>query len=91
MSGTLEHPPIVLVVWEDAKAIDDATWVENKNHTYTPHLFHQVGFLLSATDDGVILTSAWHSDMVAGRDQIPRAMVRSITVLEPAKPPRKRK
>mgnify|MGYP003597047612 CR=1 FL=1 len=87
----ISPPPIVLCVWEDAKALDDATWVENKDHTYKPHLFQQVGFLLSATDDGVILTHAWHPEMVAGRDQIPRAMVRSITPLEPAKPTRKRK
>ncbi len=91
MSGTLEPPPLVMVVWEDAKRVDGEAWAENKNHTYTPHLFHQVGFLLSATDDGLILTQAWHPELVAARDQIPRAMVRSITPLEPAKPPRKRK
>lgn len=82
---------MVLVVWEDALAVDDATWVENKDHHYKPHIFHQVGFILSATDEGVILTSAWHPELIAGRDQIPRAMIQSITPLEPAKPPRKRK
>lgn len=92
MNGTTEQPPLVLVVWEDAKSMDNAgAWVENKDHSYKPHLFLQVGFLLSATDDGLILTQAWHPEMVAARDQIPRAMVRSITPLEPAKPPRKRK
>lgn len=91
MSGTPEPPPIVAVVWEDAKSIDAEVWAENKDHKYEPHLVRQVGFLLSATDEGVVLTQAWHPDSVAKRDQIPRGMIRSMTVLEPAKAPRKRK
>jgi hypothetical protein len=86
----MNPPPLVLVVWEDAKVMDPGAWADNKVHTYDPHIWHQVGFLLSATDEGVILSQAWHPDSVAARDQIPRAMIRSITPLEPAKPPRKR-
>lgn len=78
-------PPMVLVVWEDAKVVDDgATWAENKPVAYRPHVFHQVGFLVSDTAAGVILTAAWHPEMVAARDQIPRGMIRSMTVLGPA-------
>jgi hypothetical protein len=38
----------------------------------------------------VHLTQAWHPDTIAARDQIPLGMIRSITPLQPAKPPRKR-
>jgi hypothetical protein len=86
----MEPPPLVMVVWEDAKQIDSGPWAENRDHDYKPHLVYQVGFLLSNTDKGVILTAAWHPDLVGSRDQVPIGMIRSITPLEPAKPPRKR-
>ena len=76
-------PPIVLVVWEDAKVLDAGPWAENKTHDYQPHLVHQVGFLLSHTEQGVVLTQAWHPELVAARDQIPLGMIRSMTVLGP--------
>lgn len=80
-------PPMVLVIWEDAKVIDSGeTWVDNKPAEYKPHLFHQVGFLTLMNDDGLHLTAAWSDDQIARRDQIPRAMVRSITYLEPTLP-----
>jgi hypothetical protein len=81
----MDMPPLVLCVWEDAKVIDGGAWAENKDHTYKPHLVHQVGFLLSHTDEGVILTQAWHPETVAARDQIPLGMLRSMTVLQPSK------
>lgn len=84
-------PPVVAVVWEDARVMDSGPWAENKDHDYRAHLVHQVGFLLSATDEGIVITQAWHPELVAARDQIPKAMIRSMTVLEAAKPPRKRK
>lgn len=86
-------PPMVLVVWEDAKVIDEGdTWVENKKAEYKPHIFHQVGFLTLLTEEGLHLTSSWSDDLIAKRDQIPRAMVRSITYLEQTvpKPPKRR-
>jgi len=82
---------MVAVVWEDAKVIDSGAWAENKDHNYKPHLFYQVGFLLSHTEQGVILTQAWHPESVAARDQIPMAMIRSMTVLQPAPPTPKRR
>lgn len=86
----MDTPPLVLIVWEDAAVIDSGAWAENKDHTYRPHLVHQVGFLLAHTQEGLLLTQSWHPDTVAARDQIPLGMVRSMTMLEPAKAPRKR-
>jgi len=87
----MDIPPLVLIVWEDAKVIDDGAWAENKDHDYKPHIFHQVGFLLSHTEQGVIVTQAWHPESVAARDQIPLQMIRSMQVLQPAPLPRKRR
>ena len=84
-------PPLVLVVWEDAKVVDSSPWAENKGHEYKAHMVHQVGFLLAHTDQGVILTQAWHPETVAARDQIPIGMVRSMTLLKAAPVPAKRK
>ncbi len=76
-----DAPPIVAVVWEDAQVMDDGAWVENANHDYKPYLVYQVGFLLSDTPEGLILSQAWNPKMVGARDQIPRGMVRSVTPL----------
>ena len=81
-------PPMVALLWEDAKVMDSGPWAENKDHVYQKHLVHQVGFLLSHTEEGVVLTQAWHPESVAARDQIPRAMIRSMTVLQPAPEPK---
>ena len=83
-----EAPPLVLVVWEDAKCLDGGAWAENSGHDYKPHLVHQVGFLLAHGEQGVILTQAWHPELVAARDQIPLGMIQSMTVLQPAPAPR---
>ncbi len=87
----LDPPPIVAVVWEDAKVMDSNPWADNKDHTYQTHLVRQVGFLLSHTEQGVILTQAWHPETVAARDQIPLAMIRSMTILQPVPAPAKRR
>lgn len=84
-------PPVVCVCWEDAKVIDSGAWAENRDHTYKAHLVHQVGFLLSHTAEGIILSQAWHPESVAARDQIPAGMVRSITPLAPVPEPKKRR
>ena len=85
------NPPVVMVQWEDAKVMDDGPWASNKGHDYSPHIVFQVGFLLSDTEQGVILSQGWHPDIVAARDQIPRGMIRSITYLEPVKAKKKAK
>ena len=78
-------PPMVLIEWEDATQLDTGAWADNDTPAYVPKIFQQVGFLLSDTPEGVILTSAWSPDLVAARDQIPRGMVRSIQHLQKPK------
>ena len=80
-----------MVTWEDAAQMDDGVWVENKDHAYAPQVHTQVGFLLSRTRKGIVLTSSWNPDFVGARDSIPRGMVRSIEYLEPAPTARKQK
>lgn len=87
----MDMPPLVMIVWEDAAVIDAGPWAVNEDKPYKPHLVHQVGFLLKHTDEGVQLTQAWHPETVAARDQIPKGMIRSITVLQPAPEPKKRR
>jgi hypothetical protein len=79
---TTKRPPLVLVTWEDAKVLDDSAWAANKDHDYKAMIFESVGFLLSDTPEGVILTSAWSEDMVAARDQIPRGMIVKVRKLK---------
>jgi len=75
-------PPMVLVVWEDARVLDEDTWVSaSVQHTYEPFLFRQVGFLLSDDPGGVVLTSCWNPDLIGARDQIPRGMIRQLIPL----------
>lgn len=79
------------MVWEDAKCIDVGPWTANADHKYEAHMVHQVGFLLHHDEHGVILTQAWHPELVAARDQIPVGMIRSMTLLQAAPEPRKRR
>ena len=78
---TTKPPPLVLVEWEDATQLDAGPWASNEPVDYKPKVFQQVGFLISDTPDGVILTHAWSDDLVAARDQIPRGMIRSIQTI----------
>jgi hypothetical protein len=76
---------MVLVEWEDALVVDDgAAWVENKPAEYSPHIVQSVGFLVLDDPQGIQITQAWHPKLIAVRDQIPRAMIRSITPLAAA-------
>ena len=71
------------VEWEDAADIDDAPWAvhEDEGFTYTPVLVNQVGYLLYDGPEGVVLTSAYIEGGTVGcRTQIPRGMVRKMTV-----------
>jgi hypothetical protein len=87
----MDCPPIVEIVWEDALVKDSGPWAENKDHVYKPHLVRQVGYLLAHTEEGVILSQAWHPESVAARDQIPIGMVRWMVVLQAAPAPKVRK
>ncbi len=90
-------PPLVLVVWEDASQVDDSVWVDMKTMpTATAIVFQQVGWLLELTRQHVVLSACLGAEIMSARDRIPRGMVRSITVFDPAagvpyKAPRKRK
>jgi hypothetical protein len=93
----LNAHPLVLVTWEDASVVDEGTWADR--HTAPkaePIVFQQVGWLLEATADHVVLTACMSADIISARDRIPRGMVRSIHTFDPAfgelyKLPRKRK
>lgn len=78
-------PPLALVVWEDARALDPGqTWVHHKRTAYRPLLVHSTGFLLYDGPEGVVLTSAWSEDVTGPRDQIPRGMIRELKRLDDA-------
>lgn len=84
-------PPMVAIKWEDATQKESGTWLSvdhTTEHTYDPAIMCTVGFLLSQTDRGVIVSSTWSPDCIAPRDQIPAGMIHSITYLSPAKKPR---
>ena len=76
---------MVWVKWEDACVKDEGTWASNEEHKYEPQMMHTVGFLLSDTEEGVIITGTWSDDTLAPRDQIPRGMIREIGPLKALK------
>lgn len=80
--STVHTPPLVLVEWEDAAALDVGPWVETKaDSSYTHKLFLSAGFMLYDGKEGIILTPVWSPDIMAPRDQIPRGMIRKVTRL----------
>lgn len=80
---TTKPPEMVLVVWEDIRTHGDGAWVETKDSPYEPHLVHQVGYLLRDEAEFIRLTQAWHPELMAPADTIPRGCIRSITPLQP--------
>lgn len=74
-------PPIVLVVWEDARVLTEGAWAENISYQYTPHIVHQLGFLLLDVPEGILITEAWHEELIGPVEQIPRGMIREICYL----------
>jgi hypothetical protein len=76
---------MVAVVWEDIKTLDGGAWVETKTPEVKPHIVCQVGFLLKKTRTHVLITQAWHPELMSPPDQIPRKVIRSLTHLEPKK------
>lgn len=76
------EPQMVLVVWEDAYAPDiGETWVAAGEFAWKPLMVKSVGFLLHDLPEGVVLTDSLMPDYTGQRSQIPRGMVRSVTVL----------
>lgn len=76
-------PPIVLVIWEDARTITEGSWASNIEYEYTPMLIHQVGYLLLDVPSGVLLTEAWNDEIIGPVEQIPRGMIKEIRFLMP--------
>lgn len=88
----MQQPKIVLVEWEDACNLDaGVTWAEPEiPEKYNPVIHHSVGFLLLDEPGGVVITGSFSEAAFGPRDQIPRGMIRSITVLKEALVPPKK-
>ena len=74
---------LVLVTWEDASD-DETTWVHRKDaQPAKVIIFQQVGWLIEATADHVLMTCAINDELIAARSRIPRGMVHSVIELDP--------
>ena len=85
----------VKVIWEDASAADDETWVAREGIADAkPIIFHQVGYLFKLTATEVVLTECVGEDHISARTRIPIGMVKTILELNegnPVKVPKRRK
>lgn len=73
---------LVLVQWEDAKIIDAGPWVEEKEYAYTPYVVSTVGFVLSHSEEGIILTDSVAKGLTGCVHQIPAKMTLEIILLK---------
>lgn len=73
---------VVLVQWEDAKIIDAGPWVEEKEYAYTPYVVSTVGFVLSHSEEGIVLTDSVAKGLTGCVHQIPAKMTLEITLLK---------
>ncbi len=71
---------LAYIVWEDATELDVTAWSEHEeDFIYSPVTCKQVGFVLYDGPEGLVTTEAVTSNgQVAGRNQIPRGMIRRI-------------
>jgi len=79
--------PIVLVTWDDAATLD-LGW-SKENPVPEPHIMFSVGFLLTETNDHIVL--AMDTDIGLGHNgqgQIPKGMIRSMKILKKANTPK---
>lgn len=80
-------PPLVYIEWEDAHELDDSPgWNYELQHDYVPLYVHQVGYLLSDTAEGFVITSSWTPDFTGPRTVIPRGMVTKLCPLRAMQP-----
>lgn len=71
------------VEWEDASDLDDTPWTTHGDFIYQPVMVSQVGYLLYDGEEGIVLTSSYIADGIVGcRTQIPRGMIRNITIVD---------
>lgn len=76
-------PPLMLIEWEDATALDDERWVDVKEKwEYDPAIIKTVAYVLLNCPKGLIVTSHWCPEHTGPVDQIPRGMIRKITKLK---------
>ena len=75
-------PKLALIEWEDARCLDAEQWCTERDHSYRPLIVKSVGFVLSESKEGYVITAALSSECIGPRDQIPRGMVRKITYLK---------
>ncbi len=81
----MKNPKLVLVEWEDASVVDDDTWVHRETAPKAePVIFQQVGWLIEVTAEHLVLASCLSHEIMSARDRIPRGMVRSVHVFDPA-------
>jgi hypothetical protein len=76
---------MAFVLWEDAADLDQYPWAEHEEtFVYKPVLVEQIGYVLYDGEEGVVLTSSVFVDdsTVGCRTQIPRGMIRSITIID---------
>ena len=76
---------MAFVLWEDAADLDSTPWTEHEeDFVYEPVMVEQIGYVLYDGPEGVVLTSSVFIDKttVGTRTQIPRGMIRNITVID---------
>lgn len=75
---------LAYVEWEDAAELDDTPWVfHDEPFVYEPIIAHQVGFVVYDGPEGMVLTSSYIGDGTIGsRSQIPRGMIRNVTIID---------
>jgi hypothetical protein len=73
----------VFVEWEDAGSLDGEGWVHRSTAPAPePHMFKQVGFIVSVDESALVLTEAYNEDQMAPRTRIPVGMIRRIVDLD---------
>jgi hypothetical protein len=72
------------VEWEDASDLDDTPWTtHDEDFIYQPVMVSQIGYVLYDGIEGLVLTSSYIADGTVGcRTQIPRGMIRNITIID---------
>lgn len=71
------------VEWEDASDLDDTPWTTHDDFIYEPVMVSQIGYLLYDGQEGIVLTSSYIAGGTVGcRTQIPRGMIRNITIID---------
>ena len=71
---------LVEVTWDDASSLEHG-WVDPADEKLQPQLVKTVGFLVSESDQYLVIASTTDGTWVNGRFQIPRGMVKAVKPL----------